>query len=1794
MGINTDLNVEPYFDDYDETKQYNRVLFKPARPVQARELTQLQTILQNQVERMGNNIYKEGTIIRGCSATELKDLNFVKLDDDVTGLGSYSLSDFSPYYASEVDAQTYSNIEEGDFLSFKVTGLTSGLTAQIINTSNGFETRNPDLKTLYIKYLSTRDNVTVSDKEFTPGEELSIENPFGVDVATITVTQLENATGKSYGYEVREGIIYQKGHFCYVQPQSIVISKYDPVPDDVAVGFLVEENVVNSNQDNTLLDNAQGFNNFSAPGADRLQLVPKLISYPLGSVPDGFFAIAKYKDGSKIRIRDITEFNSIEKTLAARTYDESGDYVVEGLDCKLVQKDLGDRTATYISVAPGHAYVKGFKVQNYGNQLFEVEGSEGTENVQNQSIGVTYGNFLEFNPNSLNIQFSLSGVEYILFNESQTEIGTCSVRNVEVGKIYIYNIRKKTGSETEKIGFIGTTTAKMPVTPGLRATKYAPLIFANGGNGATGIQNTSITRRRKFDLSGTTPTSTLSIPFAASAQPVVNGNYFVVDQESNYVAAAGDGSLDFDTAGNPTVLNIPLSEAITPQGSVIYYDEVLSSASADVKTSLDVYVRSFFNTAYRRANLGLPDGYEIISIKEIDTSQGEVLKEGLENKFTLYSNQKDGFYDYSYIELKNGETYTPASGSQLLIHFKVFKRETNVGGGFLNSNSYINVNRLDVPLYSATNGKVYDLTKSFDFRPYVVPSVEYSVSIETAGTATNYLDVYQSTGQFVKNVMSDTLVTPANGSTITFDSDVYLSRKDAIVATAFGEIKLIKGEEAQKPDVPGLNDEMLLAIVNVPTAEVTITGPYASSITFNPVKRLTMKEIASFEKRINTLQEITALTLLEKAADDLLIPGADGLNRFKNGILVDSFGNLKIADVLDAEFNAAIDKGRQRLMPRVKQFPIYLKRKSGSNSNVSLWPDIITKEVSSEVEMVAQPYATNYRNAVSNFYKFQGKGSIYPEYDAGYDVTKNPDATINIDIESPLTSLVQAMNEINPNILAVTDPAQEVSRTEAFDERGENEAGQAGTWERQTINLEAERRTLSSTATIETRRVGEYLTNATFNPFIESKDIKIKVNGLRPNTQHYVYFEGDNLTNECYPGIPTPGGNDARNVARSGFKGDDLISSPTGELTVVLPIPAGTYYVGRNSIEIVDVDQYESIESSATSFATFEYNAYNFDISKQTLMSSTRTISFDTRRDIVKSTQNNDRFTPDPPPRRRRRGLFGALVGALFIFDPIAQTFNIRRNMVDGANYAFISGVDLYFKSKSVTNGCTVQLREVDNGYPTRTVIAFGSKHLDPADINVSNDGSAATTITWNNPVRLSVEKEYAIVVVPDANDPSFNLFTSKVGGADLASDRVVTQDWGDGALFTSTNDSAWKSYQDEDLKFAVKRYEFNTDIGAIEYEPDDMEYLTIDTPNGGFRKGEIVYTLISTASKDCGIDTNNRTRVFTSDASTPPADVGDYVFIDGGDALNRHVTKVISLESNDETGATDMIVESPAPFFGAVTATLAVGGELSYYDPYRPTALQIRKSSAKNGTKRFIVTQSIYGADSGASAVISAVENQKVNYTQAMMYKLNTPNTRTSFKLMNASNEDKVLPTNDSMFLTHRPVVIASKSNVVANITTQTFGIKSTMLNEGFSAISPILDDDISMLQGYEYKITNQNDTTSTYISKKVKLKSDLYADGLKVYVSAHRPPGTDVKVLARFSYNGDEENQSAFVALTALSDNLFSSAARVDDYIELEYEVPASAEREYSAFQVKIVMTSEDGTQIPYVKDYRAIAVT
>ena len=68
MTQKTDLNITPYYDDYSSDKKFHKVLYRAGRPLQARELTQSQTILQDQIEKFGDHFFKEGSIVSGASS----------------------------------------------------------------------------------------------------------------------------------------------------------------------------------------------------------------------------------------------------------------------------------------------------------------------------------------------------------------------------------------------------------------------------------------------------------------------------------------------------------------------------------------------------------------------------------------------------------------------------------------------------------------------------------------------------------------------------------------------------------------------------------------------------------------------------------------------------------------------------------------------------------------------------------------------------------------------------------------------------------------------------------------------------------------------------------------------------------------------------------------------------------------------------------------------------------------------------------------------------------------------------------------------------------------------------------------------------------------------------------------------------------------------------------------------------------------------------------------------------------------------------------------------------------------------------------------------------------------------------------------------------------------------------------------------------------------------------------------------------------------------------------------------
>ena len=386
MTIETNLNQSPYFDDFSENKNFHRVLFRPGFAVQARELTQLQTILQNQIERFADEILVDGTIVTG-SPIKTETIDFVKLRDKDANNRVVLLSDF---------------FTSGAVANAIVTGETSGMTAQLIDAKEGSEAADPNFLSIFVQYTNAGSNNTT--RAFSDNETLIIrnrnDNSFKVAANTIT----SSATGKGFRATVGDGILYHKGNFIRVAPQSTIVSKYDSTPT-TQIGFESREEIIDSNQDSSLLDNATGATNFAAPGGNRLKITPTLVTRPITSAnTTTFVTIAEVVEGRITKRNTDTVYSDLGRYIADRTFETNGNYAVKPFNTRIrehlkTSTNLGRYSdGNYLKlvaeVEKGTGYVNGNRVELINPIYNDVDKATDFETKDARVLSQGFGNYV--------------------------------------------------------------------------------------------------------------------------------------------------------------------------------------------------------------------------------------------------------------------------------------------------------------------------------------------------------------------------------------------------------------------------------------------------------------------------------------------------------------------------------------------------------------------------------------------------------------------------------------------------------------------------------------------------------------------------------------------------------------------------------------------------------------------------------------------------------------------------------------------------------------------------------------------------------------------------------------------------------------------------------------------------------------------------------------------------------------------------------------------------------------------------------------------------------------------------------------------------------------------------------------------------------------------------------------------------------------------------------------------------------------------------------------------------------
>jgi hypothetical protein len=921
------LNTAPYYDDFDGDKNFHQVLFKPGYAVQARELTQLQSILQDQVAKFGNHIFKHGSIV----------------------IPGNSISDLAVPY---VKITSLVNIDL--FVGKTIVGSLSGIEA-IVKKSVPVNLTEPAM--FFLTYMS--GNSTTGEITFRAAEELYIK-----DSVNVRCTTTAAPTGVGSLVYVNRGVYYINGKFVLVLPQSIVISKYTSTPS-CHVFLKITEEIVNSDTDTTLLDPAQGSNNFAAPGADRSKVSLELISLPLSSVmTDDYVEIMRYNEGVLEEHSRNPKYSELEKSLARRTFDESGNYIVTGLN-PVIRDHLkidsnngvypnGDLTKLVVDISSGKAYIDGFEVDKIASTKITIDKARTQQHIKTAEIIIRpeFGQYLIVS--NIVGNFSVKTRELVtLYNTSDSTdvsasiIGTAKVIGVDllsgdvgVGAIYKLWITNLTIIPNKLLDNVGGIRFGVNKSAFVLHQYSTPI---TGGGFVAGEMVTHVSGRtarvKYFDPSTSTlyvykNSTTLSAPrvgeliIGATSNtastilslkllvstgksgaifPLVNKaiktfinpvtqnyslQYYVQKELIILTNSSGNGSVSVNSGEIILPIELGTFVAIDSVGvvpntlfSLNNNGDTVTLTGGTASTTVRLYANvlktnispksktlvtrsQVFSSPTSAITLDRTDIVKLVSV--IDAIGDKTIN------YNLFNGQDDNSYMLGRIVLDVGKS-SPVGA--ITVTYSYY--EHSISGDFFCIDSYP-ANILDTynNYSSASTGVVYDLSSAIDFRPSVGTNGEFS------GTNSRTNDLIIS------------------GTTFNTTIQFFVPRIDIITVSPTGKMNVIAGIPSTKPITPGLPiGQMLLNRIYI--SEYTKT----SADTINTrigVEGYTMKDISSISKRVERVENFASLTASELRVTSVdVVDAATGLNKFKTGYLVENFNTpLSIARTTSGDYAA--------------------------------------------------------------------------------------------------------------------------------------------------------------------------------------------------------------------------------------------------------------------------------------------------------------------------------------------------------------------------------------------------------------------------------------------------------------------------------------------------------------------------------------------------------------------------------------------------------------------------------------------------------------------------------------------------------------------------------------------------------------------------------------------------------------------------------------------------------------------------------------------------------------------------
>jgi hypothetical protein len=1140
-------------------------------------------------------------------------------------------------------------------------------------------------------------------------------------------------------------------------------------------------------------------------------------------------------------------------------------------------KDAGDNYT--VKLNPGKAYVRGYENELLVPLEITAPKSRETRTITSDHIPVEFGPF--FDIASVN---DISGVFDVLHKEKVFFLTNTSYTGTETQEFVGPNDRRIT--HLTKYGnsyriYVDNDTGLDVIAPCTYIVSQTnPTIFVKLDRPTGETVKKGIFRPWMYELQRMTSSITAGqTNFSTQKDFVVtlNGSSETINagfpnmhwERIIYIYNKTTGSIipEFGTVSSGVVWQADYTGNENVQVSIINQSDGTSNTdfhSNDLAIMSDMYISNaswknishstftedFTLTANNELILN-PGVTKVVSITAPDGSD-------VTEDFWFFEGDFDTEFKNAYVQWSH-PTNDPAAGATYSVSFEAytFGQSTNASMFTVNSYTDAGISYNDVTTYVAYyEPHNYRIADVLDFRC----------------TESNFL-----TGNYL----------PLPDSNITVSYSYYLPRADRLVINTDGAFKIKQGFSSEAAILPTeLDSEMTLYNFYVPPYTYDVNN---ISATYVDNKNYKMSDLRDLDERISSLEYYTSLNLLEQDTATMQVLDENGLERYKNGMLVDSFTDHGVGDIANKEYFVSIyPEGGICTTPfTMKGFDFSVGAMTGMKQN--------NRTLTLDFDIVEGWISQTFASAILNLNPFAklswiGFIELTPNSDTWFDETYAPAVIVQNENNNNVLSQIEAFGtQTRWGSWATTwtgwsDTGGKKDFVAGSTEqkwRGRTIGGYAGRVDVNQINghVAANGHTNIKGFTLDQiwnqgwmatntwvgtgaqifRRPSKSFTlwkdTVTKNPtwkqdqtrtstsvrsgtktWKEARDIRTEIGDKQIDASSInwmrsipVKITADKMRPETQMHFKFDGVDvDAYCAPSGGTMGDAISTDTAGRLRdVIFTIPSeGPKGTRFNTGQrVLQVQDAYDEEMSTQSSAVFTSNG-TLNTRQRTILSTLESV---TRSETVGETDiNNETKTV-----QRGGGTTTTSVGKKIreYYDPVAESFMVS-NQEGGV---FIDSIDLYFYSKDAGEvPVRCEIREMMNGYPMFDALPMASTFVYPIDVFTSDNGTSNTRFTFADPIYLMDGTEYCFVVISDSLD--YNIWISELGDRDRSTGTYISTQPFLGSMFTSQNNSTWTPEQTKDLKFQLNKCKFDTQTaGSVQYDMksfEGVETVTGFTPN--------------------------------------------------------------------------------------------------------------------------------------------------------------------------------------------------------------------------------------------------------------------------------------------------------------------------------------------------------------------------